>query len=855
MIQSIEKGIQEAGYRSIADKIIKRLHDLEKTIENNQGRWAWELLQNAKDSIANDDDSRTVSVKIILNESSVEFQHNGTHFTDQDVIGLISQISSKEVEEGQQTKKTGRFGTGFLTTHLLSRVIKIKGILKAEERLHEFEFLLDRQGEKVSELIPRISTSWDDFRKSIKEIRSDYHQNHSNTSFVYKLETEKQRRIAKIGVEEFSKLIPFVLAFIPKIVNVEIIDYVAGITTSFEKNKKFNDELISCISIQLNSEKQNIFILCSSNDKVAIATEVESHEIGYSIKSIKNFPKLFCDFPLIGTEDFHFPVIVNSFFFNPQTERDGIWLKGSDDPEVQENRKILESAVELYKDLLVKISDKKFFDLYHLAESKIPSTDSRYFDEQWYKELIQKPLRQSIYQAKIVEIESQNFEKRTIEDLHFPKSSFSESIRKKLWQFTFDLAPNVVCKKVHINNWCDISWEEWKTLDYEILANTVAKKETLSKLSHDLKKNDNGTVDWLNSLGRFFLEDDKNLSLFKQYSTIPNQNGKFNNTKNLYIDEIQDDDLVYILELLGDDWKEILLHDGIHFIIDHIQNKNKKDIAGEITKILNKKLKNSSDDDNLKIAISLLCEWFEKNLKQGEELFSELYRKRAEIFMNTIDDKESLYKIMQTSTDLSKLAELAQALEGDPEIIEKIKKVSNLLEESNAEDISDLKNKLMLAQNVLSDDSKKIEITPEVLLSLGVTSIQELEEALQDKGIEAKFIHTSTPKIESFLAVQKLIERAKNNVIKYLKSLKIYDCTDLEELATTTIGGIKKDGVDISIVVRPSDNGEVIIHYSSEKDVLEEANSELWIDNGMEQPKRLTLGKILKTTGINRIPV
>ena len=122
MIQSIEDGRREAGDRSIADKIIKRLHDLEKTVENNQGRWAWELLQNAKDSIA-EDENRTVSVQIRLDEDSVEFRHNGTHFTDQDVIGLISQISSKEVEEGQQTKKTGRFGTGFLTTHLLSKIV------------------------------------------------------------------------------------------------------------------------------------------------------------------------------------------------------------------------------------------------------------------------------------------------------------------------------------------------------------------------------------------------------------------------------------------------------------------------------------------------------------------------------------------------------------------------------------------------------------------------------------------------------------------------------------------------------------------------------------------------------------
>ena len=35
MIESIEVGRKEDGNRSIADKITKRLHDLDKTVENN----------------------------------------------------------------------------------------------------------------------------------------------------------------------------------------------------------------------------------------------------------------------------------------------------------------------------------------------------------------------------------------------------------------------------------------------------------------------------------------------------------------------------------------------------------------------------------------------------------------------------------------------------------------------------------------------------------------------------------------------------------------------------------------------------------------------------------------------------
>ena len=55
------------------------------------------------------------------------------HFTEQDIRGLINQISSKENEEGVVSRKVGKFGTGFLTTHLLSRVIDVEGIVETED--------------------------------------------------------------------------------------------------------------------------------------------------------------------------------------------------------------------------------------------------------------------------------------------------------------------------------------------------------------------------------------------------------------------------------------------------------------------------------------------------------------------------------------------------------------------------------------------------------------------------------------------------------------------------------------------------------------------------------------------------
>lgn len=45
---------------------------------------------------------------------------------------------------------------------------------------------------------------------------------------------------------------------------------------------------------------------------------------------------------------------------------------------------------------------------------------------------------------------------------------------------------------------------------------------------------------------------------------------------------------------------------------------------------------------------------------------------------------------------------------------------------------------------------------------------------------------------------------------------------------------------------RPSDNQEIILYYSSENATLDSTNSEFWVDNGIDDPHILTLGRILK---------
>lgn len=855
MIKSIEEGRKEDGNRSIADKIIKRLHDLDKTIENNQGRWAWELLQNAKDSIA-EYDGRTLTVQIELFEDKVVFRHNGLHFTEKDIRGLINQISSKEVEEGEQTKKTGRFGTGFLTTHLLSKKIDVEGIVETvDKEFYTFSFPLNREGKKTGDLIPKIETAWEQFHESSTLIDSDYDEDAFNTSFSYNLETSEQKEIAKIGTQEFIKLIPYVLTFIPEISKVEIIDNTLSETIVFEKELyPFDNQLVE-ISKTQNDTTSTIHLLSKSIDGLAVAAMVDFVDGGYSFQNMSDIPKLFCDYPLIGTENFHFPVVINSFYFNPQTERDGIWLKDkkdSEDPEVAENQKLLSDAMDLYRELVETAAEaKNFFNFFNICNTKIPSTNEKYFDESWYEKSIQEPLRDIIFNAEIVEIE-EGTDKKKIADLWFPHKNYNKEVRNQLWAYNNDLFPHLICKLEHVHNWTDLAWDKWKKLTYAEFISDLVGQKNIETLSNALGKNESDTYAWLSEVLQFIATDDTNLTLIENNVVIPNKHGVFCKRASLHIDKIKDDELLQILELLGTDWKNILLHDKLKYGTYHI--KDIKAIAAEITDILKK---TSHKHEDYIEAINLLSEWFESHPVEGKEHFAELHRKRAELFMNTITDKESLYKVMRSKTGLAELSKVAQAIDDNPELLNSLtanEELSSLLKEFNSSNVGELK-KLLLAAKAISGSREKLEITEDIIISLGVTSVEELEEALKDKDLAAMFSHTSYHNVKSFLYVEQLIERSKKNILEHLRTLPAYNCDEAEDLAPTVIGGITKNDNLIFVVVRPSDNGQVIVYYSSEKETLSLDNTELWIENGETEPIHLTLGKILKKTGIKKIPV
>jgi len=147
------------------------------------------------------------------------------------------------------------------------------------------------------------------------------------------------------------------------------------------------------------------------------------------------------------------------------------------------------------------------------------------------------------------------------------------------------------------------------------------------------------------------------------------------------------------------------------------------------------------------------------------------------------------------------------------------------------------------------------------LLQYGIDSEEALETAFTNTDFANQFIRPSKHKVESFEYVKSILDRSKNRILSYLEKREEYDLSDIQPLvnssiAINTIFVIKKDGKEIYLLARPSDGGEVRIHYSTEKDILDYSMDwELWVEDGKSEPQKLTFGKIIKLTRLNRIPL
>eukprot|EP00833_Pecoramyces_ruminatium_P016987 jgi/Orpsp1_1/1191019/evm.model.d7180000082908.1 len=176
-------------------------------------RWIWELVQNAKDSISGQPNRR---VDIILNVISdvYEFKHNGSPFNEDSLFGLLYKFSEGKADNYEST---GRFGTGFLTTHSLSKTVEISGDLIRDNETEPigFSVTMYREGED-KELLEGLD-------KTEKSLR--YFEKPLNwTTYRYKAVTQRNKEAGQLGIQNFKENIDKVMLFCPEINSIKLND-------------------------------------------------------------------------------------------------------------------------------------------------------------------------------------------------------------------------------------------------------------------------------------------------------------------------------------------------------------------------------------------------------------------------------------------------------------------------------------------------------------------------------------------------------------------------------------------------------------------------------------------------------
>lgn len=544
-----------------AIKIRDKLTDLRsKDVLISSYRWIWELIQNAKDC---PNPSGKIDIEILFDSTRriVEFKHNGKLFSTKNIVYLIEQVSTKD--RTRNSESTGKFGTGFLTTNLLSPVVKISGLLHDDDddKIASFEVTLDRAGNTIDELKESIKNSCDQLESNTTIISYPVTGNEMNTSFLYSLD-DNGMLAAKNGLDNFLITAPYVFAFVPELNQITINNN--GETSVYTRTQKgdTHSENVFVSRIRRNSEATPINILTIVDETLMLAIEVEQiNGENHIARFNEHLPKLFCDFPLLGTHDFSFPVVINSKRFDPNEPRNGILLFGG---ESDQNKEILKNACLLYVSLIdyfLKNNYKEIYNAVHLP----PIVSKNWIDQYWYEENIISLLKSRISEFEMFTMTDGS--KQALcdawgQDNIFLSSDDLSEIRDAVWQLSSQLHPHKNVCYVDVENWYPSLWEECRNYGVAELISEVESVESLGRLS-EIVSDAVGFLNYLYNL--IYVKCSGKTVTMRENRIFPNQRGQFCLLSELKADGGIDEVFKDAADMIGIDFRAELADNRFSF--------------------------------------------------------------------------------------------------------------------------------------------------------------------------------------------------------------------------------------------------------------------------------------------------
>lgn len=542
-----------------AQGVFKYLNDLNSNREGMQTRWIWELLQNARDA-SNGANSLTAFIEYC--ESKIVFLHNGRGFKEREIGHLIFYGSTKVEDDDAM----GKFGSGFLTTHLLSPVIDVSGQLKDGKW---FEFRLERTPDSVGALRRSMDRAWADFKPSSSLLTEQIPEGFT-TRFLYPIGSDARDAVDK-GIATLKQYAPFAVVFNQEFSSINIKS--SGKTRDFKviKRTSLNKDGLQQVTVaeSKNEKRTKRKYLLAQGEKASIAVPMESKYDDSICLPLGNVPRLFLGFPLIGTEDFSFPAVINSLrSFTPTEKRDGVYLwQNIDDKANIENQAVINEACELLIRLFQFVASSGWNNA-HLFANVPAIRQQDWLNSDKLGETLQEQLIEKIRQTPAVINEAGASIKPVEATLPLAKMDTGVEALWGLLDGIEEIRDTLPRQNEAIGWWRAV--ESWagiykdepmsfkETMDGPKLAEYIDEKTdkngeygTIEDLQGLLRENIDA-VEWLEQLHAFFYQNEL-CEAVREYHIVLAQDGVLDKLSNLHRDQGIAEELKDIAELL--DWK------------------------------------------------------------------------------------------------------------------------------------------------------------------------------------------------------------------------------------------------------------------------------------------------------------
>jgi hypothetical protein len=224
---------RRSNFESFANKIFTGIRELKP--EYAEKRAIWELFQNALDTV-----EENGVITIAKTEKGLLFKHNGRPFKDDEFGGLIKQFSVGKTY-GNNSKKLGQYGTGFISTHVYGKKIFINGSILTDDGTYRTleNFELDREVSTLEELTVKLLVQ-DDYIAELCDKSEESQQTFlPYTSFEYQT-SESHLKYVDGMLEYIKTILPYIFCFNDKLhrvnlsYNSTVLDYVRTVTSDSE---------------------------------------------------------------------------------------------------------------------------------------------------------------------------------------------------------------------------------------------------------------------------------------------------------------------------------------------------------------------------------------------------------------------------------------------------------------------------------------------------------------------------------------------------------------------------------------------------------------------------------------------